>query len=45
MQQKRDGEVVISGLTRRNLASAQDALEVLKEGGKHRTGAPKPRSH
>ena len=45
VQQKRDGEVVISGLTRRNLASAQDALEVLKEGGKHRTGAPKPRSH
>ena len=45
VQQKRDGEVVVSGLTRRSLASAEDALGVLREGGKHRTGAPRPRSH
>ena len=45
VQQKQDGEVVVSGLMRRSLASAEDALGVLREGGKHRTGAPRPRSH
>ena len=45
VQQKRDGEVVVSGLMRHSLASAEDALGVLREGGKRRTGALRPRSH
>ena len=45
VQQKRDGEVVVSGLTRRALASAEEALQVIQAGNQHRTGAPRPRSH